>query len=309
MKAVKKREELLKTARELSFFDDIEARSYQADIMNNIDAETVSDTFTREWFKIVWYGDECGGKLIKFKYGNPYLKKCKRLLALPNDENETDKEAKRLSASLSRTKRRIFEIAACNPWNWFFTGTLDGEKCDRNDLNGTFKRLAQFLRDYRKKQTGERITYLIVPEQHKDGAWHFHGLISGLSETELHCFGLSEQLPERIRKTIESGVNVHTWKEYERRFGWATFTAVRSQKAVSMYVTKYITKDMVASNVGTNRHLYYASQGLKKPEVVAEGHTNFNNCQTLDYENDYIGVRDIPDCEELNATVARYFGW
>ena len=170
-----KRKETLQTCKELEFFNSAEARSTEAALMNECERPPLVD----EWLKVVWYSEDCGGKMVRFKCGNPHLTKQKRETPV----NISD-EATRLSNSISRTRRRIFELAACNTWDWFFTGTLDGEKCDRNDLNGTFKRLSQFVRDYRKKQTGERIMYLIVPERHKDGAWHFHGLIKGLPEAE-----------------------------------------------------------------------------------------------------------------------------
>ncbi|MGN0813744.1 MAG: hypothetical protein ACI4MH_00755 [Candidatus Coproplasma sp.] len=263
---------------------------------------------SREWVRLVWYGEACGGKLVRFRAGSPYLPKNKHT----EDElyaemfSESEREAKRLGNSLSRTRRRIFEIAACNPWQWFWTGTLDGQMCDRNDLNGTFKRLSQFLRDWRKKHDGERLTYLIVPEQHKDGAWHFHGLFNGLPVEGLHKFTLDEILPCRIRRTIESGTDVYEWRDYSSRFGYTTLTAVRSHEAVSKYVTKYITKSMVETAIGSGRHLYYASQGLIKPEILAEGHI-LGRLPDVDYMGEWVGIRNIATAEEMNACGEMYF--
>lgn len=296
-----KREKALSEARETAFFDTSEAARARASIVSELDRPESPD----DWLKLVWYSEACGGKLVRFKAGNPYLPKLgKRDSAL----TEEQKEQVRLANSLSRTRRRIYEIAACNPWTWFFTGTLDGEKCDRDDLNGTFKRLSQFLRDYRKKQDGERIVYLIVPEQHKNGAWHFHGLIHGLSADELYKFKLSDKIPKRIKDTIRNGTDVYTWREYERRFGWATFTAVRSCEGVSKYVTKYITKDMQEQNTGTNRHLFYASQRLNKPEVLAEGRSVSGLLPETDYENDWVAVRTLAEREEAQAIAKLFLG-
>ena len=33
-----------------------------------------------------------------------------------------------------------------------------------------------------------KITFVLVPEQHKDGAWHEHGLISGLPGEDIRMF-------------------------------------------------------------------------------------------------------------------------
>ena len=102
-----------------------------------------------QWVKVIRYSEKCGGKVVVFKAGNPHIRKEGRRKDAQS-ATEEEREEGRLAQSLSRTRRRVFEIAACNPWEWFFTGTLDGEKCDRNDLNGTFKRLSQWVRDYRK---------------------------------------------------------------------------------------------------------------------------------------------------------------
>ena len=260
-----------------------------------------------EWAKIVWYSDKCGGKLIVFKAGNPYLPKegkRKGNDTLPEEEHEKQ----RLANSLSRTKRCIYELAACNPWQWFFTGTLDGEKADRRNLNETFKRLSQWIRDYRKGQTGEKIKYLIIPEQHKDGAWHFHGLFYGLTENELHKFDVSENIPARLKNTIAGGTPVWTWSAYAKRFGYSTITSVRDEAAVAAYVTKYITKEMVVEKRGddTGRHLYYASQGLKKAETAAESHLGVDYLPPCDYENDYLRITNIRTKDEARALIARY---
>lgn len=285
--------------RELSFFKNPEALRASAEMCG--DKPQISD----EWTKLVWYGEACGGKVVRFRAGSPYLPKEGKRKGF-DGKSEAEREAERLSNSLSRTKRRIFEIAACNSWQWFWTGTLDGEKCDRNDLNGTFKRLSQFLRDYRKGQSGDRLTYLIVPEQHKDGAWHFHGLFNGISEEELKKFTLDDYIPERIRKTIENGTDVFEWQAYSKRFGYTTLTEVKSHEAVSKYVTKYITKDMCQANVGSGRHLYYASQGLNKPVTLCEGHT-VNGVPSVDYMNDYVGCRSVATADEMKAIAAQYF--
>lgn len=296
-----KRKKALAVVREMTFFDTAEAATVRADLSAELERPESPD----DWLKIVWYSEACGGKLVRFKAGNPYMPKLgKRSSSLSEEQKETI----RLQESLSRTRRRIYEIAACNPWTWFFTGTLNGEKCDRNDLNGTFKRLSQFLRDFRKKQTGERIVYLIVPERHKDGSWHFHGLIHGLSTSELYKFKVSDKIPQKLKRMIRDGTDVYTWKEYEKRFGWATFTAVKSYEGVSKYVTKYITKDMQEQNADSNRHLFYASQKLNKPEVLAEGLSVNGLLPYTDFENDWVAVRSLSEREEAKAIAKLYLG-
>lgn len=262
---------------------------------------------SEQWVKVIRYPQIGGGKVIVFKAGNPHLRKT-GIRKPCQTYTEEERAEMRLSQSLSRTRRRIFEIAACNPWEWFFTGTLDGEKCDRDDLNGTFKRLSQWIRDYRKSHDGGNITYLIVPEQHKSGGWHFHGLINGISAGEMHEFSMSERIPVRIKRTIQGGTPVWSWSAYSERFGYSTMTRVKDENAVACYVTKYITKDMVANNqaIGKGRHLYYASRGLRKPETVAESYPATSYAPVTDYENDYVAIKTFSTDEEMNAIIDRY---
>lgn len=286
----------------------------------------------RDWLRVVWYSEACGGRLVRFKSGCPYGRDRSKIATSDDTETLTslktgesvevedvtycpinstektasDREGSRLAASLSRTKRRIYEIAACNEWEWFFTGTLNGEKCDRNNLNETYKRISQYVRDYRKTQSGERIVYMVVPEQHQDGAWHFHGLLNGISEAELYKFSLDDDIPLKLKKRIASGEEIFTWKGYESRFGWATLTRVRSHAAVSKYVTKYITKDLQTSAHGANAHLYYASKGLKKPEILAEGTSKNGLLPYTDFENEWVALRSLSEREEAEAIISGY---
>lgn len=271
------------------------------------EGEAFREKPSEKWVKVLWYSDKCGGKVVTFKAGNPYGTKQQGRKDGQIPEADEVREERRLKESLSRTRKRIFEIAACNPWEWFFTGTLDGEKCDRNDLNGTFRKLSQFVRDFRKS-SGCDVKYLIVPEQHKNGAWHFHGLLHGLPESQLFKFCTTDKIPIRIKRTIAGGTDVWTWTAYAEKFGYSTITRVRDENAVACYVTKYITKDMVAANaaLGTRRHLYYASQGLRKPEVLAESCPKTEICPAYDFENEYVQISRITDRAEAEAIINRY---
>lgn len=305
------KKEQLRLVHELQGIGTAHAMQVSAEISASLDKLKIP----RDWVRLAWYSDECGGRLVRFKAGCPYGRKRSKNATAPTTSTEhkspektTEHDEKRLSASLSRTRRRIYEIAACNPWTWFFTGTLDGEKCDRNDLNATFKRLSQYIRDYRKQQEGEKIAYMIVPEQHKDGAWHFHGLLQGVSEKELHKFTLDEKIPQRIRKTIENGTDVFTWYGYQTRFGWATLTRVRSHEAVSKYITKYVTKELQNAAQGSGAHLYYASRGLKKPQILAEGTSINGQLPFCDFENEWVALRSVTEKKEARAIARTYLG-
>jgi hypothetical protein len=190
------------------------------------------------------------------------------------EENE-----ERLSQSISRTKSKIFELAICNNFEWFCTFTQDKEKRDRFDLSEFRKDFAQFIRDLNKKRSAsEKIKYLLIPEQHKDGAWHMHGLLCGLKKSEL----------------VKNENGHLDWTAYRRRFGFFSVSKIKNKNACCKYITKYISKDLARTNIEGGNHLFFASQGLKRRECVV--FEEFEKCpintnSKWDFENDYVKIK------------------
>ena len=85
--------------------------------------------------------------------------------------------------SVSRSKQTIYELARNGVWDWFVTLTFDGSKVDRYNYAEVTKKLSTWLNNLRKKSPD--LQYLFVPEQHKDGAYHFHGLVSNLENVKI----------------------------------------------------------------------------------------------------------------------------
>lgn len=166
---------------------------------------------------------------------------------------------KKLDASLSRSRRVVLELALCNSWDWFCTFTLDKEKYKRDDLpawNDVFK---QWIRDQRKKH-GCSIRYVLIPELHKDGAWHMHGLFADtpplVSFADLRSQGW--YLPDKL---VDGGYNC--WLDYHKKFGFCSLGAIRSSVASAFYITKYVTKDQCAG-IPVGAHSYYRSVPLAR---------------------------------------------
>lgn len=87
------------------------------------------------------------------------------------DQEEEQHYDTKLNEAFCRAKSMVLQYALCNPWDYFFTGTLDEKKFNRYELDTYQQKLSQFIRDKRKAY-GSQIQFLLVPEQHKDGAWH-----------------------------------------------------------------------------------------------------------------------------------------
>lgn len=172
----------------------------------------------------------------------------------------------KLDAALSRARRTVLELALCNPWKYFCAFTITGEKYNRKDLVEWHEKFTQWLRDQRKKykKAGHdfKIDFLLVPEQHKDGSWHMHGLFSDISPVLISFeeeWNMGLDVPYKL---VKGGF--FDWPDYQEKFGFCSFGSIRDKAATSFYITKYITKQLQDTAVGVGLHLYYPSRGLNR---------------------------------------------
>lgn len=195
----------------------------------------------------------------------------------------------KLDESIIRSKNKIFELAYCNPWDYFFTGTLNPKKYDRTDLSKYHKDFTQWLRDQSKKLCN-KIDFLLIPELHSDGkSWHLHGFIRGLPDSELKQFSIGDKMGKILADKVYNGDIVYNWCSYEKKFGFCDLEPIRNTEAVSKYITKYINKNIANSVKELNAHLYYHSRGLKMAETIKKGSMNWTNIEPS-FKNDYCTV-------------------
>ena len=233
----------------------------------NVTSDNKSDTWTMYDYGHGQY------KIVYTKKGSSA-----RLKKESKVEQKTD-EAKRFLNSVSRARSTIFEIATCNNFEHFCTFTLDKEKRDRFNLEAFRKDFTQFIRDINKKRPeNEKIKYLLIPEQHNNGAWHLHGLLMNLTDEEL--------------RPNEHGYL--DWIGYRERFGFFSVSPINDTVACAKYITKYITKDYDDSSLKANKHLFFASKGLKRKECIVKNCAEkcpINVGSEWDFENEYIKVK------------------
>lgn len=198
----------------------------------------------------------------------------------------------KLDVSISRAKQKIIEYALCNDFDYFVTLTLDGKKHDRADLHCTYKKLAQWLRDSYSKR-GNKIEYVIIPERHLDGNWHFHGLMRGIPKADLKKFKIGDKMGKYIAEKVKKGDTVYNWVAYADKFGFTCIEPIRSREGSAYYITKYVTKGMEMENdrvvTGTNAKMYYNSRGLETATEIKRGSLN-HELNEPDYENEYVKV-------------------
>ena len=218
-----------------------------------------------------------------------------------NRETKTQKknvsrETNRLRESVSRSKRLIWEYARCNQWEYFVTLTLDEKKIDRKDLQGAVDKMSKMIWKINQSvNTGEdwgrqkKIEYVIVPELHKDGSVHFHGLMRGFHKSDI-------RINEHKHKE---------WKHWRDNFGFCNLQEVKDRQKVCSYITKYITKETMETVKGKGLHTFYASHGLEKPYVIYKGYGEWKGEFDYVQEEGYCKTR-ICDINELNSCFVPY---
>lgn len=255
-------------------------------------------------------------KDVKYKYNQTILKvygygdnkkiKVIRMNCLRTAGIEDDKEYRapkgsvndfKLDENIQRAKNAIFEYAFCNPWDWFFTGTLDPNKYDRTDLERFHKDLTQWFRNYGKKHN-VKIKFLIVPELHTDGiSWHIHGFLRGLPKEHLKQFVVGDVMGKALAEKVKKGDEVYNWLPYAKKFGFCDLEPIRNAEAVSKYIMKYINKNLAKSVKELNAHLYYHSRGLNTAKTIKKG-TMLADI-VPDYENEYCSITWFDYDEQL----------
>lgn len=152
--------------------------------------------------------------------------------------SQKQKEEEKLRCSLARTKSKIRELALCNNFQYFGTITVNGFFLNRYELDECQTRLKNALKQI--KRNNSDFKYLIITEKHKDGAFHFHGLFSGL-DLSLNEYGYYYN------------------KEFSKKLGYNSFSLIKDYNKCCNYITKYITKDCVKNS---HNQLFIRSKGL-----------------------------------------------
>lgn len=150
--------------------------------------------------------------------------------------------------SANRTKQAVFTYARSNVWKWFVTFTFSGTMVDRYNYDECSKAVRKWLNNCRR--LAPDLQYLIVPEQHKDGAWHFHGLLNNTGKMVFKDSGKKSK-----------GQVIYNMTAY--KYGFTTATEVNDTSRVSKYIGKYITKSLSDKTAG--KHRYFVSNNLQKP--------------------------------------------
>ena len=193
------------------------------------------------------------------------------------DNDEVDR------CSLSRTKRNIREYALCNDFYYFCTFTIADPQF-RYDLDFCQSLLKKQFKKLKRKNSDLR--YLFITEKHKDGAYHFHGLMS------------------KIDDGFYVNKNNYLSNIYLDILGFNSFSVIKDKNKISNYITKYITKDCVKNK---HNQIYFCSRNLKKADKFDIDLLKFNiNDVDFSYCNDYVKIKDIKINEKNNEKLLTF---
>lgn len=156
-------------------------------------------------------------------------------------------EGQDMERSQRRARAKLRRLALANGFEYFVTLTLDPAKIDRYDPGIVTKALGRWC-DNMVRRHGLR--YILVPERHQDGAFHFHGFMAG-----------------RGLKAEDSGVKWDGRPVYNLpQWGYGFTTAQRlygDYHAAVGYCCKYIGKQGGERPLG---RWYYSGGALREPE-------------------------------------------
>lgn len=193
------------------------------------------------------------------------------------EREEKDKE-RSVSNSMKRTKNKIVDYSRTNVWEWFLTLTIREEEI-RMNYDRCSEELKKWIHNM-QNQCNYEMKYIIVPELHERGGFHFHALVS-------NAYGLKFVNSGHRTKDNEIIYNIDNYG-----LGFTTATKIKDTERASNYITKYITKELAQVTKGKKR--YWNSKNLDIPNVT------FYNYDTMDKN---ILKDELIECAEYMKTV------
>lgn len=213
---------------------------------------------------------------------------------LANEENSEERDY--LEKSINRTKTKISDYVLCNNFSHFATFTFSPEKVkDRHDfveMSSLLKNWLKTEQQNHERNHGFKFKYLIVPERHKDGAWHFHALLENYQNACVDFY--SSKNPFITVNEIKTAKRF-AYRKYIVRYtlGRSEIAPIRDKTKMANYIKKYITKSLI---VEPNVKRFWSSRNLEKPELVENIVSSFMHVpeqyKTANY--DYHEIYEIP---------------
>lgn len=193
-----------------------------------------------------------------------------------SDEEKAKEKEENEHKYLYEVKRRIKDYVRSNDFKYFVTFTFGK---NRKDNQEKFKQLNNWLR-YMKDKHG-LFDYILVPDLHKTGEIHFHGVFG-------EC-GI-EMVDSGVKHKGRTIYNIPEW-----RHGFSTVSLIEHRgKTANYLVDKYITKGNIKI-VPKGKKNYWSSKGLRKPTVSYSGeYNNYSLLPNWQSDDGDISIIEVP---------------
>lgn len=212
-------------------------------------------------------------KIVKYNRPIVFTNFQDKSFFLTNEENDEEKDY--LEKSINRTKTKISDYILCNNFTHFVTLTFDPSNSkvkneeNRKDLLKMSKLLITWVNSEQInhfRRHGHRFGYLIVPERHKNNAWHFHAAFQGY-KNEIEDFYSSKNKYLTVDEIRSKNKKPKNQRGFLPRYklGRSEIAPVKDKFRMSNYIKKYITKELINEKY---KKRYWASRNLKLPEVI-----------------------------------------
>lgn len=197
------------------------------------------------------------------------------------------KDAANLARAMRRARVQVRDYCLSTPMAWFVTLTLDPRKVDRYDVAAMTRKLNMWLNHM---VTRRGLAYVMIPELHKDGAIHYHALMTDcLEAVDSGTIIPSGQdrprrpinISQRCRWLQHGGRVVYNLPEWPYGYTTALRLSGNYEHAVN-YVCKYITKghDDLRAGSKVGGRWYYHGGKLGKP-VIEYYDSDFENVREM----------------------------
>lgn len=172
-----------------------------------------------------------------------------------------------LERTFRRIKATIKDLALENNFEYFCTFTVKPSiEWNRYELEDVQNNLRKLLKSYKRKY--KDFAYIIITEEHKDGAYHFHGLVKNLYDLYQNEYS-------------------YLSSNHFDTLGFNSFSKIQNYEKCCNYILKYISKDMVRL---LNNKFYIRSRNLLTPSHYEIENLSIEN---WDYENDYCKMSTV----------------
>ena len=186
---------------------------------------------------------------------------------------------------LKKVRENILNLSFnYSKWEYFITLTFDFRNRGEYSHEKAIELLSKWINN--QKHQNKNMIYLLVPEFHKSGRLHFHGLIANVPNWK---FEKSRYKSGRLK--IVHGLQIYNLINY--KLGFVEISKIQSQEKVSNYITKYATKELITLK---NKKRYWYSRNLEKPKVEYDYLFNSLQEHLKDKELSYYDKFEKLDC-------------